>query len=59
MGEKEKLVEKLVTQMHLSVPERAALSSKGVRYSEIAAVITRVPNETGYFPPIARPWQER
>jgi len=58
MSEKEKLVEKLVTEKHLSVPERTALSSKGVRYSEVAAVITRVLNETGYFPPNARPWQE-
>jgi hypothetical protein len=29
MSEREKLIEKLVTEMHLSVPERAALSSKG------------------------------
>ena len=58
MSEKEKLVEKLVTEMHLSVPERTALSSKGVRYSEVAAVIVRVLNETGFFPPNARPCQE-
>jgi hypothetical protein len=58
MTEREKLVDRLVTEMHLSVPERAALSSKSIGYSEVAAVITRVLNETGYFPPNARPWQE-
>lgn len=58
MRERKKLVERLVTEMHLSVPERAALSPKSVRYSEVAAVITRILNETGYFPPDARPWQE-
>lgn len=58
MSDREKLVETLVTEMHLSVPERAALSSKSVRYSEVAAIITRALNETGYFPLNARPWQE-
>lgn len=56
MSETEKLVEKLVTQMHLSVPDRGGL--KTVSYSDVAAVITRILNETGYFPPNARPWQE-
>ena len=58
MSERKKLVERLVTEMHLNVPERAALSSKTVRYSEVAAIIKRLLNETGYFPPSARPWQE-
>lgn len=58
MTEREKLVERLVSEMHLSVPERTALSSKDVRYSEVAAVIKRILDETGYFPPNARPWQE-
>jgi len=58
MPEREKLVDRLVTEMHLSMPERAALSSKSIGYSEVATVITRVLNETGYFPPHARPWQE-
>ena len=58
MSEREKLIERLVTEMHLSAPERAALSDEGVRYAEVAAVIARVLNETGYFPPNARPWQE-
>jgi len=39
MGEREKLVERLVTEIHLSVPERTELLSKSVRYSEVAAVI--------------------
>ena len=58
MIERTKLVEKLVTELHLSAPERAALSTKSIGYSEVATVITRVLNETGYFPPNARPWQE-
>lgn len=58
MTEREKLVERLVSEMHLSVPERAALSSKRLRYSEVAAVIARLLNETGFFPPNARPWRE-
>jgi hypothetical protein len=56
MSEREKLVEKLVTEMHLSVPERAGLKTVG--YSEVAAIVTRILNATGYFPPNARPWQE-
>jgi hypothetical protein len=58
MNERKRIIEKLVTEMHLSVPERAAVSSNTVRYSEVAAVIIRVLKETGYFPPNARPWQE-
>jgi hypothetical protein len=42
MNQREQLIEKLVTTMHLSVPERAALSTKSVRYSEVAAVMARV-----------------
>ncbi len=58
MTEREKLVERLVTEMHLNVRERAALSSKSIDYSEVATVITRALNETGYFPPSAHPWKE-
>ena len=58
MTEREELIEKLVTTMHLNVPERAALSTHSVRYSEVAAVVSRILKETGYFPPNARPWQE-
>jgi hypothetical protein len=58
MNEREQLIEKLVTTMHLNVPERAALSTDTVRYSEVAAVVEHVLEDTGYFPPNARPWQE-
>jgi hypothetical protein len=58
MNEREQLIEKLVTTMHLNVPERAALSTGRVRYSEVAAVVARVLEDTGFFPPNARPWQE-
>ena len=58
MNEREQLIEKLVTTMHLSVPERTALSTDSIRYSEVAAAVARVLEVTGYFPPNARPWQE-
>jgi hypothetical protein len=58
MSSREKLIEKLVCEMHLSVPERAALSPKIVRYSEVTSVIRRSLDERGFFPPNARPWQE-
>jgi hypothetical protein len=58
MNEREQLVEKLVREMHLNVPERSALSPPSVRYAEVAAVIERVLDEAEYFPPNARPWQE-
>jgi hypothetical protein len=57
MNQREILVEKLVTTMHLNVPERAILSNS-VRYSEVTKVVARVLAETSYFPPNARPWQE-
>jgi hypothetical protein len=58
MNDREQLIEKLVTIWHLNVPERAALSPRTVRYREVAAVVERVLEATGYFPPNARPWQE-
>jgi hypothetical protein len=58
MNEREQLIEKLVTTMHLSVPERAALSTDSVRYSEVATAVARVLEDARYFPPNARPWQE-
>jgi hypothetical protein len=58
MSEREQLIEKLVCEMHLNVSERAALLPKTVSYSELGAVIRRTLQETGYFPPNARPWQE-
>jgi hypothetical protein len=58
MNKREQVIEKLVTTTHLNVPERAALSTDSVRYSEVATVIGRVLEDTGYFPPNARPWQQ-
>lgn len=58
MNEREQLIEKLVTTMHLSVAERLALSPSNVRYTEVAAVLERLLENSGYFPPGARPWQE-
>src|ERR1700688_267920 len=58
MNERDQLIEKLVTTIHLSVPERLALSSNNVRYTEVAAVVARVLENSEYFPPGARPWQE-
>ena len=57
MNEREQLIEKLVTTMHLSMPERLTLSPN-VRYAEVAAAVARVLENSGYFPPGARPWQE-
>src|ERR1700686_4657031 len=57
MHEREHLIEKLVTTEHLNVPERAGLSPHNVRYSEVAAVVQRMLDATGYFPPNARSWQ--
>jgi hypothetical protein len=47
MNDREQLIEKLVTTMHLSVPERLALSSNNVRYTEVAAVVARVLENSG------------
>jgi hypothetical protein len=58
MSERKELVARLVTQMHLSAPDRNSLCPQSVRYAEVAAVIAQVLNETGYFPSNARPWQE-
>jgi hypothetical protein len=58
MNERQQLIEKLVTTGHLNVPERSALSPCTVRYSEVAAVVERVLESTGYFPPNARPWEK-
>src|SRR5690242_8585924 len=57
MNQREILIEKLVTTMHLNVPERRSLSNI-VRYSEVIKVVAHALEETGYFPPNARPWQE-
>lgn len=58
MNEREQLIEELVSTMHLNVLERAALATNSVRYSEVAAVVERVLEDAGYFPPNAPPWHE-
>jgi hypothetical protein len=59
MGDqREQLIEKLVNTGHLSVPERLALGSTMVYSSEIAAIVTRVLNDTGSFPQNAKSWQQ-
>jgi hypothetical protein len=47
MTEREELIEEQVTTMHLNVPERAALSTHSVRYSEVAAVVSSILEESG------------
>jgi len=58
MSQREQLIEKLVTAMHLSVPERISFSSKTVRHSEVAAVVARVLRDTGSFPANVKPWRK-
>lgn len=58
-NEKRKLlVEKLVVSGHLNVPERLDLGSQTIQWSEAVAVVSRVLNDTGFFPKDARPWKE-
>lgn len=49
-GEREQLIEKLVTTLHLNLPERQSLSPLYIRHSEIAAAIGRILQRTGWFP---------
>ena len=54
---REALVEKLVVSLHLNVPERQLLGSDCVSVEEVAAVVKRLFEQDGHFPPIARLWQ--
>ena len=54
---REALVEKLVVSLHLNVPERQMLGSDCVSVEEVAAVVKRLFEQVGHFPPIARLWQ--
>jgi hypothetical protein len=47
------LIEKLVVQLHLSVPDRQLLGSDSVSVEEVAAVVHRVFQQHGVFPPHA------
>lgn len=61
MDAKEKrnlLVERLVVSGHLNVPERLDLGSQTIQWSEAVAVVSRILNDTGFFPKDARPWKE-
>ena len=54
---RESLLEKLVVSLHLNVPERRTLGSDCVSFEEVAAVVKRLLELNGVFPPNARPWQ--
>jgi len=54
---REALIEKLVVTLHLNVPERQMLGSDDVSVAEVAAVVKRLLERDGVFPPNAKPWQ--
>jgi hypothetical protein len=54
---REALLEKLVISLHLNVPERRILGSDCVSVDEVAAVVKRLLERNGLFPPNAKPWQ--
>jgi len=54
---REDLLEKLVTTLHLSVPERKALGFDSVTANEVAAIVKRLLEGNGAFPIDAKLWQ--
>lgn len=54
---REALLEKLVVSQHLNVPERQTLGSDAVSFAEVAAVVKRLLESNGVFPPAARSWK--
>jgi hypothetical protein len=54
---REALLEKLLVSQHLNVPERQTLGSDGVSFAEVAAVVKRLFERDGVFPPAARSWK--
>jgi hypothetical protein len=54
---REALIEKLTVSLHLNVPERRLLGSDSVSVEEVAAVVKRLFEQNGVFPPIARLWK--
>ena len=61
MDAKEKrdlLVAKLVVSGHLNASERLDLGSQSIQWSEAVAVVSRVLNDSDFFPEDARPWKE-
>jgi hypothetical protein len=55
---REDLLEKLVTTLHLSVPERRALGRASVPANEVAAIVKRLFESNGVFPITAKAWQQ-
>lgn len=57
MIERNSLIEKLVSTLHLNVAERKALGPEPVSRPEIRAAVLRVFTNSGRFPPHASQWQ--
>ena len=58
MVDRNSLVEKLVSTLHLNVAERKMLGSMPVQKSEILSAVKRFLDNSGHFPPDARPWHQ-
>ena len=54
---REALIEKLTVSLHLDVPERQLLGSDSVSVEEVAAVVKRLFEQHGVFPPTAKLWK--
>jgi hypothetical protein len=54
--QRENLLEQLVVSLHLNVPERQILGAHSVSAKEIAAIVKRLLETKGVFPPSAKPW---
>jgi hypothetical protein len=54
---RETLIEKLVVSLHLNVVERRLLGSDCVSVEEVSAVVKRLLEQNGVFPPTARLWK--
>jgi hypothetical protein len=57
MAERQLLVEKLVSELHLNVAERNELGREPILLSEVASAILRMLTNSGRFPPNAAEWQ--
>jgi hypothetical protein len=58
MVDRNSLVEKLVSTLHLNVAERKILVSMPVQKSEILSAVKRLLDNSGRFPPNARLWHQ-
>jgi hypothetical protein len=54
---REALLEKLLVSLHLNVPERRMLGSDPVLVEEVAAIVKRLLEANGVFPPNAKLWR--